>query len=149
MSTPYHHALSSAKKFGGHWEDYIELHSWLDGSKAHHGDFRHLALRHHTLGIFEAEKIFGVVMTVGEYTENKRAILTRLVAEQHVIEACGYLPSVSDWLKHLQPQAWMNRPRKLSKEFGFLTQMCARFSPSRSAAPWEEAADVLVPANQR
>ena len=31
----------------------------------------------------------------------------------------------------------------------FLTQMCARFSPSRSAAPWEEAADVLVPANQR
>ena len=32
---------------------------------------------------------------------------------------------------------------------GFLTQMCARFSPSRSAAPWEEAADVLVPANQR
>ena len=31
----------------------------------------------------------------------------------------------------------------------FLTQMCARFSPSRSAVPWEEAADVLVPANQR
>ena len=34
-------------------------------------------------------------------------------------------------------------------EYRFLTQMCARFSPSRSAAPWEEAADVLVPANQR
>ena len=27
--------------------------------------------------------------------------------------------------------------------------MCARFSPSRSAAPWEEGADALVPANQR
>ena len=37
-------------------------------------------------------------------------------------------------------------PRNLT---GFLTQMCARFSPSRSAAPWEEAADVLVPANQQ
>ena len=34
-------------------------------------------------------------------------------------------------------------------EKGFLTQMCARFSPSRSAAPWEEGADALVPANQR
>ena len=33
--------------------------------------------------------------------------------------------------------------------FRFLTQMCARFSPSRSAAPWEEGADALVPANQR
>ena len=37
----------------------------------------------------------------------------------------------------------------LAAQQGFLTQMCARFSPSRSAAPWEEAADVLVPANQR
>ena len=36
-----------------------------------------------------------------------------------------------------------------SKKKRFLTQMCARFSPSRSAAPWEEAADMLVPANQR
>ena len=35
------------------------------------------------------------------------------------------------------------------KENRFLTQMCARFSPSRSAAPWEEGADALVPANQR
>ena len=33
--------------------------------------------------------------------------------------------------------------------YWFLTQMCARFSPSRSAAPWEEGADALVPANQR
>ena len=32
--------------------------------------------------------------------------------------------------------------------FGSSTQMCARFSPSRSA-PWEEGADALVPANQR
>ena len=36
-----------------------------------------------------------------------------------------------------------------SEDKGFLTQMCARFSPSRSAAPWEEGADALVPANQR
>ena len=45
------------------------------------------------------------------------------------------------------------RQRGFDGEIGirrwFLTQMCARFSPSRSAAPWEEAADVLVPANQR
>ena len=37
----------------------------------------------------------------------------------------------------------------LDYHIGFLTQMCARFSPSRSAAPWEEGADALVPANQR
>ena len=37
----------------------------------------------------------------------------------------------------------------IALQIGFLTQMCARFSPSRSAAPWEEGADALVPANQR
>ena len=30
MAHPYHHALSSVKKWGGVVEDYIELHSWLD-----------------------------------------------------------------------------------------------------------------------
>ncbi|WP_456300097.1 DUF6915 family protein [Pseudogemmobacter bohemicus] len=28
MAHPYHHALSSVKKWGGVVEDYIELHSW-------------------------------------------------------------------------------------------------------------------------
>ena len=41
------------------------------------------------------------------------------------------------------------RPFDVRLIFWFLTQMCARFSPSRSAAPWEEGADALVPANQR
>ena len=45
---------------------------------------------------------------------------------------------------------WISKKEHLlSVDQGFLTQMCARFSPRRSAAPWEEAADVLVPANQR
>ena len=43
----------------------------------------------------------------------------------------------------------LQRALRVDSFFWFLTQMCARFSPSRSAAPWEEAADVLVPANQR
>jgi len=42
---PYHHSLSSAKKYGGEWQDYIRIHSWFDASKAHYADFRHRALR--------------------------------------------------------------------------------------------------------
>ena len=52
MAHPYHHAVSSAKKFGGEPEEYLQLHQWLDGSKAHTADFRHRALRHHSEGIF-------------------------------------------------------------------------------------------------
>ncbi len=48
-----------------------------------------------------------------------------------------------------QHVAFHQQRRHVCYHFRFLTHMCARFSPSRSAAPWEEAADVLVPANQR
>jgi len=47
-----HHALSSAKKWGGVTEDYLEVHNWFDESKSITADFRHRALRHHAKGIF-------------------------------------------------------------------------------------------------
>jgi hypothetical protein len=52
MAHPYHHALSSVKKWGGAVSDYLPLHSWFDQSKAIEADFRHRALRHHAEGIF-------------------------------------------------------------------------------------------------
>ena len=59
-------------------------------------------------------------------------------------------------LTRVRPQRdnWKSILTRIEEAFddcikGFLTQMCARFSPSRSAAPWEEGADALVPANQR
>jgi uncharacterized protein DUF6915 len=30
MAHPYHHALSSAKKWGGEVSDYLPLHTWFD-----------------------------------------------------------------------------------------------------------------------
>lgn len=112
MATAYHHAKSSAKKFGGLWDEYIAIHEWFDESKMFCGDFRHRALRHHTAGIQEATQKFGVLLI----NSDKREIPIRWIAEQHVLEDCGYLPSVNDWLEQIQPQSWMNHPRKLSKE---------------------------------
>jgi hypothetical protein len=39
MAHPYHHALSSAKKWGGTAEDFLHLHSWFDESKMISADF--------------------------------------------------------------------------------------------------------------
>ena len=100
---PYHHSLSSAKTFGGKWEDYIHIHNWFDESKAYLGDFRHRALRHHTLGIFEAEHLFGILTK----NSDDKHIPTRQIAEQHVTEDCGFLPTVSDWLSRIAPLPWM------------------------------------------
>ena len=59
MAHPYHHSLSSVKKWGGSVADYQSIHDWFDASKAIIADFRHRALRHHAEGIFMAETIFG------------------------------------------------------------------------------------------
>jgi hypothetical protein len=112
MANPYHHALSAVRKWGGTVDDYIAIEDWFDASKECHGDFRHRALRHHAQGIFEAERVFGHTITIS----TGRVIPVRWIGEQHVTEDCGFIPSLSDWLKNIRPQPWMNRPRKLSRE---------------------------------
>jgi len=100
---PYHHALSSVRKWGGKVEDYLPLHQWFDESKSHIADVRHRALRHHSEGIFLCERIFGPTIT----NADGRVIPTRYIGEQHVKEDLGWIPSVKDWLENLKLQPWM------------------------------------------
>lgn len=102
---PYHHALSSAKKYGGGHEDYINIHHWFDESKGYFPDFRHRALRHHAEGIFLCERIFGHTLTNAE----GRVVPIRFIGEQHVKEDLGRIPTVQDWLENLAPASWMAR----------------------------------------
>jgi hypothetical protein len=104
MSHPWDHAVSSAKKFGGEPDDYLELHSWFDESKAHIADWRHRALRHHTEGIFMAEKLFGI--TFARKSDGK-IVRTRQIGEQHVIEDLGFIPTVVDWFELIPLEKWM------------------------------------------
>ena len=103
MSHPYHHACSSARKHGGTPEDYLALHDWFDASKEHLANFRHRALRHHTQGIFEAERVFGPTIKNSEGKE----IPTRILGEQHVREDCGRIPTLWDWLSKIPGESWM------------------------------------------
>ena len=76
----------------------------IDASKEHLAIFTHRALRHHTQGIFEAERVFGLSLTNGA----GREIPIRWIGEQHVREDCqGRIPSLADWLGRIQPEPWM------------------------------------------
>ena len=112
MANPYHHALSSVKKWGGSADDYQPIHDWFDASKEFFADFRHRALRHHAQGIFECERVFGKTITLS----SGRVIPVRWVGEQHVNEDCGFIPSLQDWLIQIAPQPWMNKPMRVTKE---------------------------------
>jgi hypothetical protein len=103
--TPVDHAISSQKKFGGNWKDYIELHDWFDETKAMTGNWTHRMLRHHAFGIQEAIRKFGHVIENSE----GREVPTKILGEQHVKEDCGFIPTVSDWGDVIasQPKEWM------------------------------------------
>jgi len=107
---PYHHALSSAKKHGGIPALYLGIHHWFDETKQYFGDARHRALRHHTAGIFWCEREFGTILEV-----NGKEVPTRVIAEQHVMEDMGFLPTPDWWLSKMTFTVDMNRvPTKSS-----------------------------------
>ena len=108
MTHPYYHARSSARLFGGRPEDYLPIHNWFDATKESFCDFRHRALRHHAEGIFECERVFGTTIANSDGKE----VPVRYIGEQHVIEDCGRVPSLEDWLSKIQPEPWMARATK-------------------------------------
>jgi hypothetical protein len=113
VSHPIHHAQSSVKKWGGTVEDYIAIHAWLDATKETFADFRHRALRHHSQGIFEAERTFGLAIV----NSDGRTVPVRYIGEQHVKEDCGgRIPTVSDWFRNIRPEVWMSKGYELSEQ---------------------------------
>lgn len=113
MAHPWDHSRSSSKKFGGEPEEYMKYHEWFDETKSWIGHSKHRMFRHHSEGIFELERVFGVsfVNSVG------KTVYTRYIGEQHVKEDCfGYIPSAKEWVKALEsgkPEEWMIRTLKI------------------------------------
>ena len=115
MSHPLHHSISSVKKFGGHIDDYLKLHSWFDETKSSYPDMRHRTLRHHAEGIFWCEEKFGVYIT----NSDGKMVPVRALGEQHVKEDIGWIPTIKDYLDNMNVVGWMYKPgdgRKVMKE---------------------------------
>lgn len=120
MSKPWIHAQSSARKFGGVPEDYLDIHNLMDSSKATMADNRHRALTHNSWFIGTIlEKIFGVTRknSVG------RTYSVRDIGEQHVLEDFRhkFIPSAQDYLQEIEFQDWMQNGRGVPPSFQKLT----------------------------
>ena len=113
MSHPIDHAKKSVEIWGGGVDEYIHIHEWFDATKETFADFRHRALRHHSQGIFEAERQFGrsFVNSAG------KEVFTRYVGEQHIKEDCGgRIPTVADWFRNIKQEVWMSRGYKIDTD---------------------------------
>ena len=101
---PLIHAKSSVRKYGGAIEDYLPIHNWMDSTKSAYADLRHRAILHSAFGIYLAEQVFGV------YIKNAQGkdVSVRDVAEDHVIEDLGFIPSMENYLQNMTIQPWMS-----------------------------------------
>lgn len=108
MANSYIHAKSSVRRFGGKTEDYQPIHDWFDSTKSAYADQRHRAILHNTFGIFLCEQLFGKFIV----TSDGKEVPVRLIAEQHVIEDCGFIPTLENWLDELPRKDWMIRGAK-------------------------------------
>ncbi|MGN6108970.1 MAG: DUF6915 family protein, partial [Kofleriaceae bacterium] len=109
---PFLHARGSASRWGGKPEDYIEIHDFIDSSKAAMPDMRHRAALHNAFGCFLVERVFGRTIV----NSDGREVSTRDVAESHIIEDMGFLPSLEDWLDELPLSKWHGGIHRLPRD---------------------------------
>lgn len=105
---PYLHGMVSVRKWGGKPEDYQEIHDFLDSTKAAFPDMRHRAILHNSFGIYICEKIFGINITNSE----GRIVSVRDIAEQHVIDDMGRIPTLQDYLEGMPMYDWLGGPKR-------------------------------------
>ena len=112
----FNHCKSSVKYFGGLEEDYIDIHKWFDESKDFYPDHRHRALRHHSQGIRQCEEEFGTTI----FNHDDKEIPVRSIAEQHIREDLGFIPTLEDWFKEIKPKPWMASTKKNIKKMNLM-----------------------------
>jgi hypothetical protein len=100
-------ARASACKFETTVDAVLPLHSWFLETESWFGDQRHLAMRHHSFGIFEAEQRFGIVLS-----QYHHSVPTRVIAEWHVRAVLGRIPIAADFLRRIKGRPWMAAARK-------------------------------------
>lgn len=97
---PLQHAQISQKNHGGTWQDYVEIHNFLDSSKAACAHFKHRFFLHHAEGVELGVKMLGQNFVNSE----KKTIQTRQLLTEHLIEDIGRIVTVEDWSRDLLPK---------------------------------------------
>lgn len=112
---PHLHAKISVKTHGGKLEDYMAIHEFIDHSKSSVADVRHRAMLHSAWGIYVVGQVFGELMT----NSDGKLVAVRDIAEEHVLQDLGFIPTMQDWLEKMPIEGWMSGTRKRRQVFDF------------------------------
>lgn len=108
---PYLHSNIHAKKFGGIPADYADIDDFIDSSKASVADVRHRAILHSSFGCFIVEAVFGRTRV----NSDGKTYSPRDVAEEHILQDLGFIPTMEKYLNNMEIQPWMSGTAKRNK----------------------------------
>ena len=75
----------------------------MDSTKSAVPDVRHRAILHSAFGCFITEQVFGTNITNSKGKE----VSVRDIAEDHIMEDLGFIPSMDKWLEGMPIEEWM------------------------------------------
>lgn len=109
MSNPHVHAKASARRYGGALEDYLDIHAFMDSSKAVVADNRHRILTHTPWFVVEVlPRVFGEL----RYNSDNKPYMVRQIGFDHIEEDFrGWIPATTDWFGSLNYELWMQNAR--------------------------------------
>ena len=107
---PFLHGRIHAKKYGGTPTDYADIDDFIDSSKSTFADVRHRALLHSTFGCYVVEQMFGRT----RFNSDGKEYSPRDVAEDHILQDLGFIPTVEKYLNNMEVQDWMSGTMKKS-----------------------------------
>ena len=105
---PYLHSNIHAKKYGGTPNDYADIDDFLDSTKQSVADVRHRAILHSAFGCYLVEEIFGRT----RYNSEGKVYSPRDVAEDHIQQDLGFIPTMEMYLNNMTIQPWMSGTEK-------------------------------------
>lgn len=114
---PIHHALVSARLFGGAPEDYLPVHNAFDLSKAALGDMRHRAALHSVDHGLEVMRLI--------FPERIGRASLEEICVQHVHDDQGFSVKLDTWLKACDPLSCPSRNIPTDQAHNFLSDPVA------------------------
>lgn len=131
---PVHHALVSARLFGGDWTAYEPLHTDFDRSKMALGDMRHRAALH---SVDHGGKV--MALRFQGHAWPGTATLDALVA-QHMDDDHGFPVVLDDWLRACRVPPALARPPSQGPHAAFLHDPEEACAATWGGAPEDYAA---------
>ena len=63
----------------------------------------------------ETNSKIGKTYLTNEFQSGKKVIV-KSIAEQHILEDIGFIPSLKDWFKEMRPNLWMESTKLRTKK---------------------------------